>query len=196
MLMGKYKTQTINNYPDRDEIKDFICPYGIGPLPMKTIDNEKLYKVEWFFPSPRIVALGMLLASSLIFLLSSPLQEKLVYLCLAFVAISINVVIYKKLAEKFEKDKIKFIYDKNSNILHLPIMNLDIPKDNILEFSAIYGWLTTTNKRPLICEVSVIFKNDGEITRAPLLMSRKSLCIKIAKSLAGYIGCEYNFMKV
>lgn len=193
--MDKNKIQTLESYPARDEIKEFLSAYTMAPL--KTIDNDAVYQVNYKIPPVWFILLCLLFPVAMLFIMDPPPAVKYIMLSMMLVIIPVFIFVFNKLFRgPLKAQEIRFKYDKAGSKLSIPHLELEILNSDIIEFVVIYGKMETDSGKSLIAELSLIYKEHEEIKRVPLFLSGKSVCTRTAEKLTEYSGKKNTYEKL
>jgi hypothetical protein len=190
--------QTFTSY-NREEIIGFLASYEV--IDLRSKDNDKIYQVNFWLPSPFFIIVCLLLPLIMLFCLPVPLHVRITFtiggiLIMPFFLYGFNRYFRKPLKSKM----IRFLYDKESCIFNIPHLQLQIARSDIVEFVVISGWHKGDKNNAgnmSISELSIVFREEKDIKRIPLFLSvSKNKAMKIAKKVSEYTGTEYYKKRV
>lgn len=188
----KPEIQVVKSYPDRKELTTFLSPYEV--VGVTAIDNENIYQVNYRIPHAWVIIASMAAPGCGCFFLPMPYPMNIIFLTLFLAMVPVMFSIFKAIMyDSLEPKKVRLCYDKEKKIFHVPNMNIDVPRQDILEFSVIYGKMQrsrNSDQHAWISELSLVYKDNDQIKRVPLLLWSKHCCMQIARKLTEYTGKE------
>jgi len=188
----KAEIQVVKSYPDRKELSTFLSPFEV--IGVTAIDKENTYQVNYRIPHVWVIIASMAAPGCGCFFLPMPFPMNIIFLTIFLAMTPVIFSIFKAIIyDRLEPKKVRFCYDKEKKIFHVPNMELDMPRQDILEFSVIYGKIQRSpqsGQPQWISEFSLVYKDNDQIKRVPLFLASKHSCIKIARKLTEYTGKE------
>ena len=177
--------------PDVDPaaIRDFLMPLEI--ISLRVTRTAELFRVAYFLPPLPLLLLCMALPLAgmlLFFWYDGPLFDSWrlsgIFFGVALAAAAGGVIAFQHFTAPLRPRQVRLVYDRQRAVLELPAEGVTIPREAILRFVTLYGLLREADASAWTCELSVIYRRDGAVWRAAILLAPRFRARQIAEALA------------
>lgn len=172
------------------EESDFLMSYEI--MPLRTSDSADILSVSYFLPTIPVVLPWVILpivGMSAMFYFSGPMFGSwglsIGVVCIAIIVVIVFLVMMQKIiVTPLHGKRIRIVYNKRDKVLEIPPDDTAVPSTSIHSIVALHGWIRNQSSSALVSELSVVYREEGEICRSALFLTNKWKARKIGKALA------------